>query len=80
MNKTQREFRRKMKELEKEGLVDKQPRRTRSMRRTSGLGILGTLFIAWNLWAMCTWFFPGLAFRISYGIQSVIHFVISIFQ
>lgn len=79
MTKTQREFKRKMKALEREGLVEKQPRRTRSMRRSNGLGVLGTLFIAWNLWVICTWFFPALAYRISYAFQSIIHFVLSIF-
>ncbi len=80
MTDTQKEFRRKMKEMEKEGLVDKQPRRTRSMRRTRSLGVVGTLFILWNLWAMCTWFFPGLAARIAYAVHVFFSFIASLFS
>jgi len=83
VTKQQREFRKQMKELEREGLVDKQPRRTRSMRRTTGYGILGTIFIIWQLWAAMTWFMPGTAARIAMGIRFVFNtiklFILNLF-
>ena len=71
MTKRQREFRKQMKELEREGLVDKQPKRTRSMRRKTGCGILGTVFVIWQVWAAMTWFMPGTAAKIAMGIRFV---------
>lgn len=71
MTKQQKEFRKQMKELEREGLVDKQPKRTRSMRRKSGSGILWTVFVVWQIWAIMTWFMPGTAAKIAMGVRFV---------
>lgn len=79
MTDRQKEFRRQMKELEKEGLVEKQKFRTRSLKRHKGLGFIGAIFILWQIWAAMTWIFPSGARYIASIVRHIIFLILNLF-